>query len=66
MLIAVALAVAMGAGLQRISGMGLGLITGPVLSLLLGPVVGVLMINVIATVNAVFNTWGMRRDIDWS
>lgn len=65
-LIAVALAVVMGAGLQRISGMGLGLITGPVLSLLLGPVVGVLMINVIATVNAVFNTWGMRRDIDWS
>lgn len=29
--VAVALAVVMGAGLQRISGMGLGLITGPVL-----------------------------------
>lgn len=66
LLLGVALAVAFGAAMQRISGMGVGLITVPVLSLLLGPVVGVLMVNVIATVNAVVNTWGMRRDIDWS
>lgn len=67
MLVAVGVgaAVAFGAALQRISGMGMGLIAAPVLSLLLGPVDGVIMVNLIAIVNALTTSVGMRRDIDW-
>ncbi|WP_276908490.1 sulfite exporter TauE/SafE family protein [Corynebacterium riegelii] len=54
-----------GAALQRISGMGLGLIAAPALSVLLGPVAGVLMVNVLATMNAVANTYSMRERVDW-
>lgn len=63
--IGVALVVAAGAISQRVSGMGLGLISAPALSLMLGPVVGIILINVLATFNAVANTWSMRADIDW-
>lgn len=59
------LAIAAGAISQRVSGMGLGLIAAPALSLMLGPVVGIILINVLATINAVANTYSMRADIDW-
>ena len=59
------LAVFAGAALQRISGMGLGLIAAPALSVLLGPVSGVVLVNVLATINAIFNTYGMRDNVDW-
>lgn len=64
-LIGIFLAVFAGAALQRISGMGLGLIAAPALSVLLGPVSGVLMVNVLATVNAIANTYSMREQVDW-
>lgn len=57
--------VVVGACLQRVSGLGLGLLGAPVLSLLLGPVVGVLIVNVLAAINAVFQSAAVWRDIDW-
>lgn len=57
--------VLVGALMQRISGMGLGLIGAPVLSLLLGPVAGVLIINVLAGINAIFQTWSVRDSVEW-
>lgn len=64
-LVVIAAVVVIGACLQRISGMGLGLLGSPVLSLVLGPVVGVLIVNVLAAINAVFQSAAMRKDIDW-
>lgn len=64
-LIGIFLAVFAGAALQRISGMGLGLIAAPASSVLLGPVSGVLMVNVLATANAIANTYSMREQVDW-
>ena len=63
-LIGIFLAIFAGAALQRISGMGLGLIAAPALSVLLGPVSGVLMVNVLATANAIANTYSMRERVD--
>ncbi len=64
-LLVIALVALVGACLQRVSGMGLGLIGAPVLSLLVGPVAGVLIINVLAAVNAVFQTISVRENVDW-
>ena len=57
--------VLVGALMQRVSGMGLGLIGVPVLALIVGPVAGVLIINVLATVNAIFQAISVRENIDW-
>nr|WP_276124462.1 sulfite exporter TauE/SafE family protein [Corynebacterium lactis] len=59
------LTVLVGALMQRVSGMGLGLIGVPVLALIVGPVAGVLIINVLATVNAIFQAISVRENIDW-
>ncbi|WP_448852484.1 sulfite exporter TauE/SafE family protein [Corynebacterium sp. 335C] len=64
-LVVILAVVLVGALLQRVSGMGLGLIGAPVLSLLVGPVAGVLIINVLAAVNAVFQSWSVREHIEW-
>ncbi|MFC3849610.1 sulfite exporter TauE/SafE family protein [Corynebacterium hansenii] len=64
-LLVIALVALLGSCLQRVSGMGLGLIGAPVLSLLIGPVAGVLIINVLAAVNAVFQTASVRDNVDW-
>lgn len=64
-LLVIAIVVLAGACLQRVSGMGLGLVGAPVLSLLVGPVAGVLIINVLAAVNAVFQTLSVRDNVDW-
>ena len=64
-LLVIAVVALAGACLQRVSGMGLGLIGAPVLSLLVGPVAGVLIINVLAAVNAVFQTMAVRENVDW-
>lgn len=64
-LLVIGLVALVGACLQRVSGMGLGLIGAPVLSLLVGPVAGVLIINVLAAVNAVFQTMAVRENVDW-
>ncbi|KKO82919.1 sulfite exporter TauE/SafE family protein [Corynebacterium otitidis] len=62
---AAALAIAVGAALQKIAGMGLALIAGPVLSLVLGPVDGIIVVNALAVVNALTNTFSSVRDIEW-
>lgn len=54
-----------GAFMQRVSGMGLGLLGVPVLSLIVGPVAGVLIINVLAMINAIFQSISVRKNIDW-
>lgn len=64
-LLVIAVVALVGACLQRVSGMGLGLIGAPVLSLIVGPVAGVLIINVLAAVNAVFQTISVRENVDW-
>ena len=64
-LLVIAVVALVGACLQRVSGMGLGLIGAPVLSLIVGPVAGVLIINVLATVNAIFQTLSVRDNVDW-
>ncbi|WP_295625335.1 sulfite exporter TauE/SafE family protein [uncultured Corynebacterium sp.] len=64
-LLVIALVALIGACLQRVSGMGLGLIGAPVLSLMVGPVAGVLIINVLAAVNAIFQTLSVRENVDW-
>lgn len=64
-LLVIAVVALAGACLQRVSGMGLGLIGAPVLSLIVGPVAGVLIINVLAAVNAIFQTLSVRENVDW-
>lgn len=64
-LLVIAVVALVGACLQRVSGMGLGLIGAPVLSLIVGPVAGVLIINVLAAVNAIFQTLSVRDNVDW-
>lgn len=64
-LLLIGLIVYFGASLQRVSGLGLGLVAGPVLAVILGPIEGIFVVNVIAVVNAFFNTVSVRADVDW-
>ncbi|MBV7296153.1 sulfite exporter TauE/SafE family protein [Corynebacterium sp. TAE3-ERU12] len=63
--IGIAIAVAAGACLQRVSGMGLGLIGAPILTIIAGPVAGVLMVNALAFINSFLQTAAVRADIEW-
>lgn len=59
------LSVLAGALLQRVTGMGVGLVAGPVLSFTLGPAAGVTVVNGLSIVNAVNNSWSVRKKTDW-
>lgn len=63
--VAFALAVFIGALLQRISGMGLGLVAAPILMLIFGPVEGIFIVNVLAMINAFASTLTVMKNVDW-
>lgn len=58
------LVVFFGAFLQRVSGVGLGLVASSVMAMMLGPVEGIMVVNVLALINAVIMTIGVRQHID--
>ncbi|MBP3089070.1 sulfite exporter TauE/SafE family protein [Corynebacterium sp. sy017] len=62
----VAGAIFVGSTMQRIGGMGLGLVAAPILSFAIGPVQGILLINVLACINSLMNSYSMRAGIDWA
>jgi len=63
-IIAQALAVFVGAGVQRISGIGFALIASPLLVLLVGPYQGVLLANVLAIVVSTVTLASTWRSVD--
>ncbi|GAB3624977.1 sulfite exporter TauE/SafE family protein [Mariniluteicoccus endophyticus] len=65
LLLVAALAVLVGATLQRVSGTGVGLVVAPTLSVLLGPAHGVLVTNAVATVSGFLIMLTVLRDVDW-
>lgn len=65
-LIAIPLAVLVGALLQRVSGTGTGLLLAPVMTLLLGASTGVLLTNCMTVVTATVLLAGVWRQVDWS
>ncbi|WP_295645802.1 sulfite exporter TauE/SafE family protein [uncultured Corynebacterium sp.] len=54
-----------GATLQRISGMGMGLLAAPVLALVMGPIVGIMVVNILAAINALVNSFSAHPHVDW-
>jgi len=64
-LLAIVVALTVGAGLQRIAGFGLGLVVAPMLTLLLGPAVGVTVSNAGAIATTLLVLGAMRSDVDW-
>lgn len=60
-----ALAIVVGATLQRVSGLGVGLVVGPVLVLLYGPVTGIIITNLTTTISGAMLTWVTRKHTDW-
>jgi uncharacterized membrane protein YfcA len=64
MIIAGALAVFLGAGVQRVSGIGFALISAPLLVLVLGPYQGVVLANVLALVVATTTLATTWRSVD--
>ena len=59
-----AVAVALGAGTQRVTGLGFALVAAPFLVLLLGPFAGVLVVNVLGVAASVLVLAQVRRDVD--
>lgn len=60
-----ALAIFVGATLQRVSGMGTGLVVAPVLAVLLGPVAGVLLTNITTTISGFLIMATVWRRVNW-
>lgn len=60
-----ALAIVVGASLQRISGLGTGLVVAPVLSLLMGPVAGVLLTNITTTISGFLIMVTVWKRVEW-
>lgn len=60
-----ALAVAVGASLQRVSGTGLGLVLGPTIAVLLGPTISVLFVNATGAIVSTLIISTVWRHIDW-
>ena len=60
-----AVAVVVGATLQRLSGMGVGLVVAPTLALLLGPQLGVYVTNATTVCSGVLIMLTVLRDVDW-
>uniref|UniRef100_UPI002FDAE96C TSUP family transporter n=1 Tax=Dietzia sp. TaxID=1871616 RepID=UPI002FDAE96C len=64
-LVIIAIAVIVGATLQRLSGTGVGLVVSPVLSILLGPSTGVLVANMTTVVSGFLIMLTVWSAIDW-
>ena len=60
-----ALAIFVGATLQRVSGMGPGLVVAPGLAVLLGPVAGVLLTNITTTISGFLIMATVWRRVNW-
>lgn len=60
-----ALAIVVGACLQRIAGLGTGLVVAPVLSLLMGPVAGVLLTNITTTISGFLIMMTVFKRVEW-
>ena len=64
-LLAIVVALVVGAGLQRIAGFGLGLVVAPPLTLLLGPALGVTLSNAGMVAATLLVLGALRADVDW-
>jgi uncharacterized membrane protein YfcA len=60
-----AIAVVVGATLQRLSGMGVGLVVAPTLALLLGPQLGVYVTNATTVCSGFLIMLTVLREVDW-
>ncbi|MDN5726074.1 MAG: sulfite exporter TauE/SafE family protein [Propionibacteriales bacterium] len=60
-----AVAIFVGAILQRVSGTGVGLVVAPTLTLVMGPANGVLLTNVVTVMSGFLIMMAVRRDIEW-
>ncbi len=65
LLLAGALAIVVGATLQRICGAGVGMVVAPTLALVLGPAQGVLVTNGATFVSGFLIMLAVRRHVDW-
>jgi hypothetical protein len=61
----IAVAIVVGATLQRVSGLGMGLVVAPLLAVLLGAAPGVLVANATTTVSALMLTIAVRQAVEW-
>ena len=64
-MVALAVAVLVGAVTMRATGMGFSLVASPFLVLALGPVQGILVANVCGTTSALLNLSQVYRDVEW-
>lgn len=65
LLFAGAVAIVVGATLQRIAGAGVGMVVAPTLALVLGPAQGVLVTNGATIVSGFLIMLAVRHDVDW-
>lgn len=65
LLLAGAVAIVVGATLQRICGAGVGMVVAPTLALVMGPAQGVLVTNGATVVSGFTIMLAVRRDVDW-
>lgn len=64
-LVIIALAIIVGATIQRISGTGIGIVTSPFLTAFIGPISGVLVTNMVSLLCALMLIYPLRRYIEW-
>lgn len=60
-----AVALLVGAALQRLSGTGVGLVVGPALAIVMGPGVGILTTNASSTVSGFLIMLAVLKDVNW-
>ncbi|MBK7722385.1 MAG: sulfite exporter TauE/SafE family protein [Austwickia sp.] len=65
LLLSGAIAIVIGATLQRLCGAGVGMVVAPTLALVLGPAEGVLVTNGASMVSGFMIMLAVRRDVDW-
>lgn len=63
--VVIAVAVLIGAALQRLSGMGLALVAAPVLAIVVGPVAGIFVMNVVGLVSSILVMLSVLADVEW-
>ena len=63
--VVVAVAILIGAALQRLSGMGLALIAAPVLTIVVGPVAGIFVMNAVGLVSSILVMLSVLADVEW-
>ncbi len=64
-LLIIALAIIVGATIQRLSGTGIGIVTSPFLTALIGPISGVLITNLVGLLGALMMIYPLRHYIEW-